>query len=55
MDELEVRVARVIFLSMMPNNMVPNDWDSGAILGDGNSFRHQIEMAAKLAVIELCR
>lgn len=50
---LEAKVARTIFLVMMPPNMVMADWDSGAVLGENNEYRKKIEMAAKLAVIDM--
>jgi hypothetical protein len=52
-DGLEARVGRVIFLSMKPGHMVMNDWDSGKALGENNSFRKRIEMAARLSIIEI--
>lgn len=47
------RVEYAIFLAMMPGNMIPSDWFSGAMLGENNGFRKRVQMAAKLAVIEM--
>jgi hypothetical protein len=52
-EGLEARIARAIFTAMKPDHITMADWDKGAILGENNSLRMRIEMAARLSVIEM--
>jgi hypothetical protein len=54
-NELVSRVEYAIYLAVKPSNLVPKDWHSGAILGDKDSYRAKIRLAAKLALIEVDR
>ena len=52
-DELIDNVARAIFSVMKPSHMTMENWDRGAILGDGNAYRKQIMTAARMAIQEM--
>lgn len=50
-DEMVEAAARAIFIARKPKNMIPADWDSGALLGGrDDSYRHAILNQARAAL-----